>query len=166
MNSLLPQCIALASRTSSGGMIDAANLVARTAALPVAAPPVAPATPAAPTSAPPPAATPMTTPATPAPPPGAPPSASKPRAPQLKLNRFLRSGSKLRVSGTLARAWRGMVTVTVCAGRRCVQTRATARQGRFSARLYAAHGRRVKVTVAAPATRGYGSARLTRIASA
>ena len=157
---------ALASRTSSGGMIDAANLVARTAALPVAAPPVAPATPAAPTSAPPSPAPPVTPPATPAPAPGAPPSASKPRAPQLKLNRFLRSGSKLRVSGTLARAWRGIVTVKVCAGRRCVQARATAREGRFSARLYVAHGRRVKVTVAAPATRGYGSAHLTRTASA
>ena len=48
----------LATRTSSGGMIDAADLVARTAALPVTAPPVAPAIPAAPTSAPPRAATP------------------------------------------------------------------------------------------------------------
>ena len=70
------------------------------------------------------------------------------------------------MSGTLARAWRGVVTVEVCAGRRCVQTRATVRQGRFSARLHAAHGRRVKVTVAAPATRGYGSAHVTRTASA
>jgi hypothetical protein len=108
----------------------------------------------------------VTPPATPAQAPVAPPSASKPRAPQLKLNRLLRSGSKLRVSGTLARAWRGIVTVKVCAGRRCVQTRATARRGRFSARLHAAHGRRVKVTVAAPATSGYGSAQVTRTASA
>jgi hypothetical protein len=75
-----------------------------------------------------------------------------------------RSGSKLRVSGTLARAWRGVVTVKVCAGRRCTQTRATVRKGRFAARV-AAHGRRVKVTVAAPATRGYGSAHVTRTAS-
>jgi subtilisin family serine protease len=157
---------ALASRTSSGGMIDAASLVARTAALPVAAAPVARATPAAPTSAPPRASTPMTPLATPAPAPGAPPSASRPRAPQLKLNRLSRSGSKLRVSGTLARAWRGIVTVKVCAGRRCVQTHVTVHQGRFSARLHAAHGRRVKVTVAVPATRGYGSAHVTRTASA
>jgi hypothetical protein len=101
--------------------------------------------------------------------PSAPPStpkAPKARTPQLKLGRVSRSGSRLRVSGTVARAWRGVVTVKVCAGRHCTQTRATVRKGRFTARVAAAHGRRVKITVAAPATRGYGSAHVTRTASA
>jgi subtilisin family serine protease len=155
----------LAGRTSSGGMIDAADLMARTAALPVAAAPMAPSPPAALTSPPPPA-TPATPLVTVAPTPSTPPGAAKPRTPQLKLSRILRSGSKLRVSGTLARAWRGTVTVKVCAGRRCTQARVTARRGHFSARIAAAHGRRVRITVVAPATRGYGSAHVTRTASA
>ena len=155
----------LAARTSSGGMIDAADLVARTAALPVTAPPVAPATPAALTSAPPPPATPAPAPAVPVTAPST-PKAPKARTPQLKLGRVSRSGSGLRVTGTVARAWRGVVTVKVCAGRRCTQARATVRKGRFSAGVAAAHGRRVKITVAAPATRGYGSAHITRTASA
>src|SRR3954468_19360041 len=77
----------LAARTSSGGMIDAADLMARTAALPVPPAPVAPSPPAALTSPPSPPATPATPPVTAAPTPSTPPSAAKPRTPQLKLNR-------------------------------------------------------------------------------
>jgi subtilisin family serine protease len=159
---------ALASRTSSGGMIDAADLVARTAALPLAAAPVAPAAPAAPVDASPPPATPLTRqpPAVPAPAPIAAPSTPKPRASQLELQRVSRSGSRLRVSGRLARAWRGAVTVKACAGGRCTRVRAQVRQGRFTARMSAVRGRRLKVTVAAPPTRGYAAARVTRTASA
>jgi subtilisin family serine protease len=154
---------ALGGRTVSGGMIDADALVARTAGLPVVAAPVAAAAPPAPATT-----QPVTTPDAPVD--EAPPARDAPsqepvrRSPQLKLAHVKRSGSRLRVSGTLARAWKGTVTVTVCAARRCTRARARVTQGRFSARLAVARGRRVKVTVAAPAARGYRAVRVTHTA--
>jgi subtilisin family serine protease len=155
---------ALAGRTTSGGMVDADALVARTAGLPVVAAPVA-ATKPAPAAATEPAATPQE-------PVAAPPAESAPsqepaptrRSPQLKLAPVKRSGSRLRVSGTLARAWTGTVMVTVCAGRHCTRTRARVTHGRFSAKLAVPRGKRVKVTVAAPAARGYRAISVTRSA--
>jgi subtilisin family serine protease len=155
---------ALAGRTTSGGMIDADALVARTAGLPVEAAPVAASKPA-------PTATTTPQPATtPEQPVAAPPDASAPsqeptrRSPQLKLAQVKRSGSRLRVSGTLARTWKGTVTVTVCAGRHCTSAHARVSNGRFSAKVAVARGKRVKVTVAAPAARGYRAVRVTRTA--
>jgi subtilisin family serine protease len=155
---------ALAGRTTSGGMVDADALVTRTAGLPVVAAPVA-ATKPAPAAAIEPAATPQE-------PVAAPPDESAPsqepaparRSPQLKVAPVKRSGSRLRVSGTLARAWTGTVTVTVCAGRHCTRTRARVTHGRFSAKLAVPRGKRVKVTVAAPAARGYRAISVTRTA--
>jgi hypothetical protein len=68
------------------------------------------------------------------------------------------------VSGTLARAWKGTVTVTVCAARHCTRAHARVTHGRFSAMLAVARGRRVEVTVAAPAARGYRAVRVTHTA--
>jgi thermitase len=154
---------ALAGRTVSGGMIDADALVARTAGLPVAAAPVAAAAPPTPATT-----QPVTTPDDPvdeAPPAqDAPSQAPVRRSPQLKLAHVKRSGSRLRVSGTLARAWKGTVTVTVCAARHCTRAHARVTHGRFSAMLAVARGRRVEVTVAAPAARGYRAVRVTHTA--
>jgi subtilisin family serine protease len=156
----------LSGRTVSGGMIDADALVARVAGLPVQAAPVAtaaqtaPATPTAPEQ-------PVSTPADPVdttPGQQAPSKQPALRSPQLKLAKVTRSGSRLRVSGTLARAWKGTVTVTVCAGRHCSRAHARVTNGRFDAKLAVARGKRVNVTVAAPAARGYRAIRMTRSA--
>lgn len=162
---------ALAARTTSGGMIDANALLARTAALTVQSAPTAPAaaTPAAPAAVSLPTAETRPAPAEPASaqlaPRTAPPPTSTPtrRSPQLTLGAS-RSGSRLHVTGTLARAWQGTVTVTVCAGPRCTHVRARVRHGRFTVRLPAPHARHVKVTVTAPATHGYRAAGVTRTA--
>jgi hypothetical protein len=77
-----------------------------------------------------------------------------------------RSGKRLRVSGTVTRAWKGTVTVTVCAGRHCTHTRARVSHGRFTAKLKVARGQRVKITVAAPAVHGYRAVHVTRSARA
>jgi thermitase len=158
----------LTGKTVSGGMIDADALVARVAGLPVQTAPVAAstATTTAPATAP---QQPVSTPADPVdttPEPNAPSQEPAParRSPQLKLAPVKRSGSRLRVSGTLARAWTGTVTVTVCAGRHCTRTRARVTHGRFSAKLAVPRGKRVKVTVAAPAARGYRAISVTRTA--
>jgi thermitase len=155
---------ALNGRSVSGGMVDAGALVARVAGLPVVAAPTAAARPA-------PTATTTTQPVTtPADPVTAPPLESAPsqqpalRSPQLKLAHVKRSGKRLRVTGTLARAWRGTVTVTACVGRHCTRTRTRVTGGRFSAKLAIARGHRVKVTVAAPAAHGYRAVRATRSA--
>ena len=152
---------ALSGKTVSGGMIDAAALVARTAGLPVQAAPAAATTPAPAATAP---AQPVTTPDDD--PVAAPPADSTPapRSPQLKLAHVARSGKHLRVTGSLARAWKGTVTVTVCAGRHCSRTRAHVSGGRFAAKLAVVRGTRVKVTVAAPAVGTYRAARITRTA--
>ncbi len=157
---------ALTGKTVSGGMVDADALVARVAGLPMQAAPVAastaPAT--APTSAP---QQPAATPADPVdttPEQQAPSQQPALRSPQLKLAKVKRSGSRLRVNGTLARAWKGTVTVTVCAGRHCTRTRAHVTHGRFSAKLAVPRGKRVKVTVAAPAAHGYRAISVTRSA--
>jgi subtilisin family serine protease len=156
----------LSGRTVSGGMIDADALVARVAGLPVQAAPVAaaaqttPATQAAPEQ-------PVSTPADPVdttPGQQAPSKQPALRSPQVRLAKVTRSGSRLRVSGTLARAWKGTVTVTVCAGSRCARAHARVTSGRFAAKLAVARGKRVKITVAAPAARGYRAIRLTRSA--
>jgi hypothetical protein len=86
------------------------------------------------------------------------------RSPQLKVAKVARSGSRLRVSGTVARAWKGTLTVTVCAGRHCKRAHARVTSGRFAAKLAVARGQRVKITVSAPATRGYRAIRVTRSA--
>jgi hypothetical protein len=52
----------------------------------------------------------------------------------------------------------------VCAGRHCAHTRARASYGRFTAKLKLARGRHVKITVAAPAVRGYRAVHVTRTA--
>jgi hypothetical protein len=144
-------------------MIDADALVARVAGLPVQAAPVAAPTPAAPTAP----EQPVSTPADPVdttPEQQAPSKQPALRSPQLKLAKVTRSGSRLRVSGTLARAWKGTVTVTVCAGSHCTRAHARVTSGRFAAKLAVARGKRVKITVAAPAARGYRAIRLTRSA--
>jgi thermitase len=155
----------LAGRTVAGGMIDADALVARVAGLPVQAAPVAAATPTTPAA---PAATeqPVSAPADPvdtAPGQQAPSQEPAQRSPQLKLATVKRSGSRLRISGTLARAWKGTVTVTVCAGSHCTRAHARATNGRFTAKLAVGRGKRLKITVAAPAARGYRAIRVTRI---
>jgi hypothetical protein len=150
----------LAGITTSGGTVDPDKLVTTVAQLPVVAPPTPPASPAPPAQPP----------ATPAPPATAPPAhtapskAPAPRSPQLKLGHVSRNGTRLRVTGTLARAWKGTVTVTVCAGRHCTHTRARVSHGRFTAKLKVARGRQVKITVAAPAVRGYRALHVTRSA--
>jgi thermitase len=157
----------LAPRITSGGMIDADALLATTAALPVEPAPVAPA-PRVPAAVSSPTPDPPTPPAVPAPGVAPPPASAAPRtpmrrSPSLKIERVSRSGSLLRVSGTLARAWQGTVTVSVCTGRRCTHVRARVRHSRFTVRS-AVRGRRIEITVAAPATRGYRAARVTRAA--
>ena len=161
----------LTGRTVAGGMIDANALVAQVAGLPVQSAPVAAAaTTATAPAATPPAATPqqpVSTPTNPvdtAPEHQAPSGEPAQRSPQLKLATVKRSGSRLRISGTLARAWKGTVTVTVCAGSHCTRAHARATNGRFAARLAVARGKRVKITVAAPAARGYRAIRVTRTA--
>jgi subtilisin family serine protease len=155
----------LDGKTTSGGMIDAAALVARVAGLPIVAAPTTtaattsttPGTTTQPVATPPVAATPVETDPTPTPTP-----TPTLRSPQLKLGRLTRSGKRLRVSGTTARAWKGTVTVTVCAGRHCAKARARASKGRFAALLAIGKGQRVKVTVAAPAIADYRAAQTTR----
>ncbi len=148
--------VALADKTTSGGMVNADALVTRVAQLPVVAPPTPPAPPAPPV--------------TPAPPAAAPPAHTAPskapalRSPQLKVAHVSRSGKRLVVSGTLTRAWKGAVTVKVCAGKHCTRARAHVTKGHFSVKLTVARGHRVKVSVAAPATRGYRAANVTRSA--
>jgi thermitase len=150
----------LAGKTASGGMVDPDKLVTTAAQLPVVAPPQPPAPPAPPAQPP----------ATPAPPTTAPPAHTAPskvptlRSPQLKLGHVSRSGTRLRVTGTVARAWKGTVTVTVCAGKHCTHTRVRVSHGSFTAKLKVARGRQVKVTVAAPAVRGYRALHVTRSA--
>jgi thermitase len=154
---------ALSGKTVSGGMIDADALVARIAGLPVQVAPAAATTPpATPTSTAP--AQPVTTPDDD--PVATPPADSTPapRSPQLKLVHVARSGTRLRVTGSVARAWKGMVTVTVCAGSQCSKARAKVSKGRFAALLAVAKGRRVKVTIATSAARGYRAALVTRTA--
>jgi hypothetical protein len=156
----------LTGKSVSGGMIDADALVASVAGLPVQAAPVAATTATTPasTTAP---QQPVSTPADPVdttPEQQAPSQQPARRSPQLKVAPVKRSGSRLRVSGTLARAWTGTVTVTVCAGRHCTRARARVTHGRFSAKLAVPRGKRVKVTVAAPAARGYRAISVTRTA--
>jgi subtilisin family serine protease len=158
----------LAGRTVAGGMIDADALVARVAGLPVQSAPVS-GTATAPAATPP-AAAPQQPVSTPTDLGDTTPSHQAPsrepaqRSPQLKLATVKRSGSRLRISGTLARAWKGTVTVTVCAGSRCRRAHARATNGRFAARLAVARGKRLQITVAAPAARGYRAIRVTRVA--
>jgi thermitase len=150
----------LSGRIVSGGMVNADALVSRVAQLPVVAPPTPPAPPAPPAQPP----------VTPAPPVTAPPTHTAPstapvlRSPQLKVAHVSRSGKRLVVSGTLTRAWKGTVTVKVCAGKHCARARAHVTKGRFSVKLTVARGHRVKVSVAAPATRGYRAVHMTRSA--
>jgi Subtilase family/Fervidolysin N-terminal prodomain len=147
---------ALAGKTTSGGMINADELLTRVAQLPIVPPPTPPAPPAPPV--------------VPTPPATAPPAHTAPskapalRSPQLKLGHVSRSGKRLRVTGTVTRPWKGTVTVTVCAGRDCTHTRARVSHGRFAAKLKVARGRHVKITVAAPAVRGYRAVHVTRSA--
>jgi subtilisin family serine protease len=147
---------ALAGKTTSGGMINADELLTRVAQLPIVPPPTPPAPPAPPV--------------VPTPPATAPPAHTAPskapalRSPQLKLGHVSRSGKRLRVTGTVTRPWKGTVTVTVCAGRHCTHTRARVSHGRFAAKLKVARGRHVKITVAAPAVRGYRAVHVTRSA--
>jgi thermitase len=161
---------ALNGRTSSGGMIDASALIARTAALPVVAPPTAPAkvvpaaasgapSPAAPSVAPAPAA--QSVPATAPPTPGSKQRAL--RSPALRLMRVTR-GARLRVDGTAARAVTGTVTIRVCAGRRCVHARARVTRGRFHAFLRVPRDVRVRITASLPAARGHRAAQITSTA--
>lgn len=161
----------LAGRTVAGGMIDADKLVASVAGLPVQSAPVAAASaPATPPAAAPPAAAPQQPVSTPSDPVDTTPDQPAPsavpaqRSPQLKLATVKRSGSRLRISGTLARAWKGTVSVTVCAGSHCRRAHARVTSGRFTAKLAVARGKRVKITVAAPAARGYRAIRVTRTA--
>jgi subtilisin family serine protease len=152
---------ALAGRTASGGTVDADALITRVAQLPVVAAPTPPAPPAPPVQQPP---------AAPAPPVAAPPTHAAPskapalRSPQLKFGHVSRSGSRLRVTGTVAHTWKGTVTVTVCAGKHCTRTRARVSHGSFTAKLKVARGRHVKITVAAPAVSGYRAVNVTRSA--
>jgi hypothetical protein len=161
---------ALNGRTSSGGMIDASALIARTAALPVVAPPTAPAkvvpaaasgapSPAAPSVAPAPAA--QSVPATAPPTPGSKQRAL--RSPALRLMRVTR-GARLRVDGTAARAVTGTVTIRVCAGRRCVHARTRVTRGRFHAFLRVPRDVRVRITASLPAARGHRAAQITSTA--
>jgi thermitase len=159
---------ALAGKTASGGMINADALVDRVAQLPVVAPPTPPAPPPAPApSVQQPAPSVQQPAAAPAPPVSAPPAHAAPsktlalRSPQLKLGHVSRSGSRLLVTGTVARAWNGTVTVTVCAGRQCTHTRARVSHGSFTAKLKVARGQHVKITAAAPAVRGYRAVHVT-----
>jgi hypothetical protein len=153
----------LAGRTVSGGMVDADALVARVAGLPVQSAPVAANTPTTPTTTQQPVAAPAD-PVDTTPDQQAPSQEPAQRSPQLKVAKVTRSGSRLRVSGTLARAWKGTVTVTVCTGRHCTRARARVTNGRFAAKLAVARGKRVKITVAAPAARGYRAIRVTSTA--
>jgi subtilisin family serine protease len=159
---------ALAGRTTSGGMIDASALVARTAALPVVAAPTAPAkvVPAAASVTPSPAAP------SPAPaPPAQPLPATAPPTPGLRRGRALRSpalrlarvthGARLRVDGTAARTVTGTVTIRVCAGRRCAHARAPVIRGRFHAFLRVPRNVRVRITASLPATRGHRAAQIS-----
>jgi subtilisin family serine protease len=149
---------ALATKTISGGMINPDDLVTRVAQLPVVAPPKPPAPPA------------PATPAAPAPPATTPPGRTAPskapvlRSPKLKLGHVKRSGKRLVVSGTVARSWKGTVTVKICAGKHCASARAHVAKGRFSVKLTVSRGHRVKVTVATPAAHGYRAANVTRTA--
>jgi subtilisin family serine protease len=158
---------ALAGRTTSGGMIDASALLARTADLPVVSAPTAPAevvpaaapvatSPAAPAPAPAPAAQPM--PATAQPTPGSQGQAL--RSPALRLTRVTR-GARLRVGGTAARTVKGTVTIRVCAGRRCARARARVSRGRFHAFLRVPRDVRVRITASLPAAGGYRATQIT-----
>jgi hypothetical protein len=153
-------------------MIDANALVASVAGLPVQSAPVATAAtataPAPSTTAPAAPQQPVSTPADPVDttPGYQPPSKQKPalRSPRLKLAKIRHSGSRLRISGTVTRAWKGTVTVTVCAGKHCKRVHARVKKGRFATKIKVTRGKRLKITVTAPAARGYRAIRLTRTA--
>jgi subtilisin family serine protease len=159
---------ALADRTTSGGMIDASALIARTATLPVLAAPTAPAK-FAPAAAPvaPSAAAPAPAPAAQPLPATAPPASGSPvralRSPALRLRRVTR-GARLRVDGTAARTVTGTVTIRVCAGTRCTRARARVSKGRFHAFLRVPRHVRVRITVSLPAAGGHRAAQISATA--